>query len=76
MNQIIVDAFLMSRLNDLKQSLELCDASGKVLARVVPLLDESQFEPIEPSLSEEEIQRRRAEPDYSTAEVLAYLEKL
>lgn len=76
MTQIILDAALRSRLHDSRQPLELCDESGRVLARLIPLLDESQFEPVEPALSSEEIQRRREEPDYSTAEVLAHLEKL
>lgn len=76
MTQIVLDASLRSKLYDLKQALELCDETGKVLARLVPVLDESQFELVEPSISAEELQRRREEPDFSTAEVLAYLEKL
>jgi hypothetical protein len=76
MTQIVLDAALRSKLYDLRQPLELCDESGRVLARLIPLLDESQFEPVESLLSPEEIQRRREEPDYSTAEVLAHLEKL
>lgn len=76
MTQILVDADLRSRLQDLKQPLELCDESGKVLARMIPVPDPSQYEPIEPSLSSEELQRRRNEPDFSTEEVLAYLKRL
>jgi hypothetical protein len=76
MTQILVDATLRSRLYDLKQPLELCDDSGKVLARLIPVPDPSQYEPIEPHISDEELQRRRQESDFSTAEVLAHLEKL
>jgi hypothetical protein len=76
MTQILVDAVLRSRLHDLKQPLELCDESGKVLARMIPVPDPSQYEPIEPHINAEELQRRRQEPDFSTAEVLTYLEKL
>lgn len=76
MTQILVDATLRSRLYDLKQPLELCDDSGKVLARLIPVPDPSQYELIEPHISDEELQRRRQEPDFSTAELLAYLEKL
>jgi len=77
MTQIVLDPVLRSKLPDLSQPLELCDELGKVVARVIPVLDPSQYEPVEPPLlSVEELQRRRQEPDYSTAEVLAYLEKL
>jgi len=77
MTQVILDSVLRSKLYDLKQPLESCDESGKVVARVVPVLDQSQYEPVEPPpMSAEELERRRQEPDYSTAEVLAYLEKL
>ena len=76
MTQIILDAGLRSKLLDLRQPLELCDESGTVLARLVPVLDQSQYEAVEPHISPEELQRRREEPDYSTAEVLAYLENL
>jgi hypothetical protein len=75
MPQIIVDKALLAQLHGLAQPLELCDASGRVLAHLVPALDPSQYEPVEPELSEEELQRRRLEPDYSTEEVLAHLEK-
>jgi hypothetical protein len=76
MTQIIVDSALLSKLRGLTQPLELCDSSGHVLARLVPVLDPSQFDVVEPPLSADELERRRQEPDYSTAEVLSYLEKL
>jgi hypothetical protein len=50
-----------------------------VLGNIVNLkmdVDPFQYEPIEPHISAEELQRRRQEPDFSTAEVLAYLETL
>ena len=77
MTQVILDATLRSKLRDLKETLELCDESGTVLARVIPVLDESQYEPVEPPpISAEELERRRQEPTYSTAEVLEHLRKL
>ncbi len=76
MTQIVLDATLRSKLHGLSQPLELCDESGLVLARVIPVPDPSQYEPIEPELSSVELERRRQEPEYSTAEVLAYLEQL
>jgi hypothetical protein len=77
MTQIIVDAALRGKLHDLRQPLELCDETGRVLARIVPATTPSGGQPKEPPpLSKEEMQRRAQEPDFSTAEVLAFLEKL
>ena len=67
MIRIVLDATLKSKLADLVQPLELYDESGRLLGR---------FTPAEPQLSEEELQRREQEPEYSTEEVLAHLEKL
>ena len=82
MTRIIVDEILKSRLHDLKEPLELCDAAGHVLARVSPSvtaaeLDLSKWEPVEPpTLTAEERERMLKEPTYTTAELIAYLEKL
>ena len=67
MTRILFDEVLRQKLLDLRQPLELCDETGRVVGRVTPA---------EPQLSEEELQRREQEPDFSTAEVLAHLEKL
>jgi hypothetical protein len=76
--QIIVDAEMRGKLHGLRQPLELCDESGRVLAQLTPVLNSSDRQRMEPPpLSEEELRRREQEEgDYSTAEVLAYLEKL
>ena len=76
MTQVILDATLRGKLRDLRENLELCDESGKVLARVTPVLDESLYEPVEVHLSAEELERRRHEPEFSTGEVLKHLEQL
>lgn len=76
MTQVVLDAALRSKLHDLRQPLELCDESGKVLAVVEPVLDPSEYECIVPELTEEELERCRQGPDFSTQEVLAHLEKL
>jgi hypothetical protein len=77
MTQIILDAALRSKLNNLTQPLELCDDSGRVVAVVTPMPNPADYEPVEPPpLSEKELQRRRAEPEYSTQEVLDYLVNL
>jgi hypothetical protein len=78
MTRVIVDEVLRSKLHNLSLPLELCDESGRVLGRVFPAVDLSQHEPLEPQVSEEELDRRERanEKRYTTAEVLAYLEKL
>jgi hypothetical protein len=77
MTKVIVDETLLSKLHNLTQPLELCDQAGQVLGRVFPTVDLSEYEPWEPPISEEELQRREQETEsYTTAEVLAYLESL
>jgi hypothetical protein len=78
MTRITVDAGLSGQLHALTQETELCDPSGKVLGRFVPAFDPSAWEFLSPDVSEEELDRREqsTEKRYTTAEVLAYLEKL
>jgi hypothetical protein len=77
MTKVYLDSALRKKLHDLTQHLELCDESGRVLARLVPVLDPSKYI-LEPQISHEELQRRKQanEKTYTTAEVLAYLETL
>ena len=75
MTQVVVDANLRSKLHDLTLPLELCDEQGQVLGRFLPgAAVRKGTEP--PPLSEEELRCREQEPDYSTAEVLAHLERV
>jgi len=78
MTQIILDATTSSKLHKLEQPVELCDPSGRVLGRFVPLIDLSEWEPLSPDISEEELNRRMnsKEKRYTTREVLDHLEKL
>jgi hypothetical protein len=78
MTRVIVDAAMLSKLHNLSEPLELCDEAGRVLANVRPGIDLSQYEPLEPQVSEEELERRSRSPGpwYTTAEVLAHLKKL
>jgi hypothetical protein len=78
MTRVIVDDTLRNQLHNLSEPLELCDETGRVLAEVIPALDLSEYEPWEPPIDEEEMRRREQsnEKRYTTAEVLAYLEKL
>lgn len=78
MTQIILDASMSSRLHALGQTVELCDPSGQVLGRFVPLIDLSVWEALSPEASEEELDQRAKskEKRYTTAEVRAHLENL
>jgi hypothetical protein len=75
MTKVVVDETMRRLLPDLSRPLEFCDETGHVLGRFLPetAVVLGQTEP--PPLSEEELQRRKAEPAYTTAEVLAYLER-
>jgi hypothetical protein len=42
MTRIVVDELLRSKLHNLSEPLELCDESGRVLARLTPKLDLSK----------------------------------
>lgn len=77
MSRITLDASLATKLHQLTESVELCDPSGRVLGRFVPVPDMSEWEPASPDASEEELDRREqaGERRYTTAEVLAHLEK-
>jgi hypothetical protein len=77
MTRIILDETLLSKLHNLAEPLELCDQSGRVLGRVTPVIDLSEYEPWEPPISEEELQRREQSDEwYTTEQVLAHLESL
>ena len=78
MTRIMIDADLRNRLLNLSQPLELIDEAGRVVARVLPTLDPTLYEDLEPRISTEELQRRRQRTSrtFTTAEVLDHLEKL
>jgi hypothetical protein len=78
MTQIVIDAALEKKLHALSEVAELCNESGRVIGRFLPAVDLSHYEPLEPQISKEELERRKHsnEKRYTTAEVLAYLEKL
>ncbi len=77
MTRITIDAELRARLLNLTEHLELCDETGKVVARVRPVFDPSDWEPLEPSISEEELDAREKSNEwFTTEEVLKHLEQL
>ena len=77
MTRIILDDAMKAQLHNLTEPLELCDPTGRVLARVIPHYNPEDYD-LDPKISQEEIERISAsqEKGYTTAEVIAYLEKL
>jgi hypothetical protein len=76
MTRVVLDEVLRRKLFDLLLPVELCDEAGNVLARVVPAGWDGFGRADEPLLSEVELCRREREPEFSTEEVLAHLEKV
>jgi hypothetical protein len=78
MTRITVDESLKNKLHKLEHPAELCDESGRILGQFLPAFNPDEYEGLEPPISEEEIQARMKSKGktYSTAEVLAHLEKL
>lgn len=78
MIRIEIDDILRQRLGNLAKPVQICDASGRVLAHVLPVDDMADFELVSPDVSDEELERRHRsnERRYTTAEVLDHLERL
>jgi hypothetical protein len=78
MTQIMLDEAACRKLAQAGQIVEVCDPAGRVVGRFVPLIDLSQWEPVTPEISEEELERRANSnaKRYTTDEVLDYLRKL
>jgi hypothetical protein len=79
MTKILVDETLRTKLQNLTQPLELCDEAGHVLGRFEPVLDPALYDLEPPPMTEEDLERIRQQKfgkTYTTAEVIAYLEKL
>jgi len=78
MTRVTLDTDSATRLYDVSHIVELCDPSGRVLGQFVPASDLSEWDPMIPDATEDELDRREQsnERRLSTAEVLARLEKL
>jgi hypothetical protein len=77
MTRIVADLETSKQLIGVKDMAEICDPSGKLLGRFLPVPDLSEWDLTEPPISEEELRRIEQDPvSYSTAEVLEYLKKL
>lgn len=73
----MLDATATSRLCRAKDAVEICDPEGHIIGQFIPLINMSDWEPISPDVREDELERRSKsdEKRYTTAEVLAHLEK-
>jgi hypothetical protein len=71
MSKVTLDSALRGKLPDLSQPFAVCDEAGNIIGRLIP-------KSLEPPLPREEIERRKQGKDktYTTAEVLAHLERL
>lgn len=77
MKSVPVDDVLRSKLANFTVPLAICDDSGRVLARVVPQSDLSDYQLTEPRISVEELRRRKnSDQWYTTAQVLDHLSDL
>jgi hypothetical protein len=78
MSKIILDDATAAQLAQLQGPALLCDKNGKVLGNYRPKFDPSEWEAVGPEISKEELDRRENanQRRYTTAEVIAHLEKL
>jgi hypothetical protein len=77
MVQITIDADVAAKLRAHVTEVELCDPSGRIIGRFYPKIDLSDWEPVTPDISEEELAAREKSTDWlSTEEVLAHLKSL
>ncbi len=78
MTRVVIESALAARLAALTGGAELCTEDGKVVGRFIASVVPPEWEPASPGITEEELERRKksAGRRYSTAEVLAHLEKL
>ena len=74
MSQIVIDATLHEKLPGLKEPAQLVDRDGKLLGTFIPNFEVDVYS--EPTDEELERLANAPGPRYSTAEVLAHLEKL
>ena len=80
MTRITIDNTVRSLLDKVTEPVELCDESGKYFGKFVPTIEKQLegYEMLGPEITKEELQRRMSsnERRYTTAEVIAHLEKL
>lgn len=77
MTRVTLDADAVRKLRGLSEPAEVCDATGRVVGRFTPAIDLSDWVPVAPDISEEELDRRERsnEKRLTTAEVLDRLKR-
>ena len=76
MVKLTIDQDTRTKLRDLKERLQLCDETGKVLGYFQPVVDPTLYEGVDSEISEEELDRRSKEGGgRPLAEILDDLEK-
>ncbi len=77
MQDFVLPEAIATQFQGLACPVHLCDASGKRLGCFVPAAKPSDYEGLEPDLSDEELGHIKESTEwYSTDEVLRHLEKL
>ena len=76
MSRVTIDDPLAKKLCELTGMTELCDGSGRVLGRFVPMPNMSDWEAVSPDVSEVELDRREKSTEwYTTEQVLDHLRR-
>lgn len=77
MNELVMPETIASQLQGLPHTVNLCNASGKILGCFVPAVDPSLYEVVGPEPSADELAQIEMSTEwYSTDEVLRHLENL
>lgn len=56
MTRVVLDELLQAKLGEMVYPVEFCDTSGRVLGRFIPTVDLSQYVPLTPEISDEELE--------------------
>jgi hypothetical protein len=76
MTRVTIEPSMLPPLHGLREPLELCDPSGRVLGYFTPATDRKLYEAVQLPISEEELDRRDQQTGGRTlAEILRDLEK-
>jgi hypothetical protein len=77
MQKLIVDSSTLAKLTGLHEPYEIRDESGNLVGRFFPAAEASLYDELDLEIDEEELDRRSHETQaYTTAEVIAHLERL
>jgi len=63
MTRVTLDNETVARLHNLRENLEVCDESGRLLGYFVPTEDKAMYAEIDPQVSDAELDRREAEEE-------------